>query len=429
MVNPMKAIGITAPSTGSGKTSVSLAMLSHLKNSVSVKVGPDYIDGSLGSAVSGKPAHNLDRWIQGKDFMRRFRGLSSMYDFAVVEGVMGMYDSGSPVNLSTDYYFRKIGIPYILVIDVSKLAESAYYIAKGFIGRNCMGVIINNFYSQKHLSIVKKAFSDHGVPVIGEIPHTEELKIQERHLGLKTAGEMPDIREKADKLSQFIDFSFIEKLKDIKLKVEEQKIIPGGLGNIYVAYDNAFNFYYGESLDFLGRIGKLHYFSPLKGEIPENPHMIYLGGGYPELYASDLAAKSDLNNALKGFSDQGVPILAECGGLMYLESAFESDGSSLKFPGIFGGSVKMTGKLTLGYTKLNVMRDNLLFRRGETVYGHEYHYSETEDSSEKTMQNILGKGIKGYDGLYISNTQGSYSHFDLMRYGKRLSRSIEKFKR
>ena len=195
-----------------------------------------------------------------------------------------------------------------------------------------------------------------------------------------------------------------------------------------MAYDNAFNFYYGESLDFLGRIGKIHYFSPLKGEIPENPHMIYLGGGYPELYASSLSGNSDLSHALRTFSEQGVPILAECGGLMYLESAFESEGASMKFPGIFGGRVKMTGKLTLGYTKLNVLKDNLLFRRGETVYGHEYHYSEIEDSSEKTMQNILGKGIKGYDGLYKMNTQGSYSHFDLMRYGKRLARSIEKFR-
>ncbi|WP_393971109.1 cobyrinate a,c-diamide synthase [Oxyplasma meridianum] len=425
----MKVIGVTAPSTGSGKTSVSLALLSSLNNSVSVKVGPDYIDGSLGSAVSGKPAHNLDRWIQGRDFMRRFRWLSSVYDFAVVEGVMGMYDSGSPVNLSTDYYFRKIGIPYILVIDVSKLAESAYYIAKGFIGRNCIGVVINNFYSEKHLIIVRKAFSDHGVPIIGEIPHAEELKIPERHLGLKTAGEMPDIREKAVHFSQFIDFSFIDKLKDIPLIPEDRKPLLVGGGNIYVAYDNAFNFYYGESLDFLGRIGKLHYFSPLKGEIPENPHMIYLGGGYPELYASKLAEKSHLNHALKTYSDQGVPILAECGGLMYLESTFESKESSLKFPGIFGGSVKMTGKLTLGYTKLNVLKDNLLFRRGEVVYGHEYHYSDIEDSWEKTMQNVLGKGIQGYDGLYSMNTQGSYSHFDLMRYGKRLSGSIAKFMR
>ena len=425
----MKAIGVTAPSTGSGKTSVTLALLSHIKNSVSVKIGPDYIDGSLASAVSGKPAHNLDRWIQGRDFMKRFRSLSSMYDFAVVEGVMGMYDSGSPVNLSTDYYFRKIGIPYILVIDVSKLAESAYYIAKGFIGRNCIGVVINNFYSEKHLNIVRKAFSDHGVPVLGEIPHMEDLKIPERHLGLKTAGEMPDIREKAEHISQFMDFSFIEKLKDIPMKPEAQETLAGGSGNIYVAYDNAFNFYYGESLDFLGRIGKLRYFSPLKGEIPENPDMIYLGGGYPELYASSLSGNSGLNNALKTYSDQGVPILAECGGLMYLESAFESDGSSMKFPGIFGGKVKMTGKLTLGYTELNVMRNNLLFRRGETVYGHEYHYSEIDDSSEKTMQNVLGKGIKGYDGLYTMNTQGSYSHFDLMRYGRRLARAVEKFRR
>ena len=179
----MKAIGVTAPSTGSGKTSVTLALLSHIKNSVSVKIGPDYIDGSLASAVSGKPAHNLDRWIQGRDFMKRFRGLSSMYDFAVVEGVMGMYDSGSPINLSTDYYFRKIGIPYILVIDVSKLAESAYYIAKGFIGRNCIGVVINNFYSDKHLNIVRKAFSDHGVPIIGEIPHMEEIVVSAQVYG------------------------------------------------------------------------------------------------------------------------------------------------------------------------------------------------------------------------------------------------------
>lgn len=423
----MKVIGVTAPSTGSGKTSVTLALLSHIKNSVSVKVGPDYIDGALASRVSGNPAHNIDRWIQGRDFMRRFRNLSSMYDFAVVEGVMGMYDSGSPINLSTDYYFRRIGIPYILVMDVSKLAESAYYIARGFIGRNCIGVVINNFYSEKHLNIVRKAFLDHGIPIVGEIPHMEDLRIPERHLGLRTAGEIPDIKEKAEKYSQFLDYSFLDRLKDVPMERTVKEIVAEGNADIYVAYDNSFNFYYGESLDFLGRVGQLNYFSPLKGEIPEDPHMIYIGGGYPELYADILSGNSGLSSALRTFSEQGVPIVAECGGLMYLESIFESESTSLKFPGIFNGSVKMIKKLTLGYTKLNVLKDNLLFRKGETVYGHEYHYSEIEDRSEKTMQNIIGKGIKGYDGLYTRNTQASYSHFDLMRYGKRLERAIKQY--
>lgn len=423
----MKVIGVTASSTGSGKTSVTLALLSHIRNSVSVKVGPDYIDGSLASTVSGNPAHNIDRWIQGKDFMRRFRNLSAKYDYAVVEGVMGMYDSGSPVNLSTDYYFRKIGIPYIFVIDVSKLAESAYYIAKGFIGRNCLGVVINNFYSEKHLSIVRKAFTDHGIPIIGEIPHMDEFKIPERHLGLKTSVETPDIREKAEKYSQFIDYSFLDRIRDIPMKNGETGTKKVGNANVYVALDRAFNFYYGESLDFLGNTGRLKYFSPLEGEIPEDPHMIYIGGGYPELYSDSLSGNSRLNSELRTFSEQGVPIVAECGGLMYLESTFESENKVLKFPGIFDGSVKMSKKLTLGYTKLNVLKDNLLFRKGETVYGHEYHYSEIEDRTPKTMQNIMGRGINGYDGLYTGNTQASYSHFDLMRYGKRLERAVQKF--
>jgi cobyrinic acid a,c-diamide synthase len=157
--------------------------------------------------------------------------------------------------------------------------------------------------------------------------------------------------------------------------------------------------------------------------------MIYLGGGYPELYADILSYNSDLNSSFRRFSELGVRIVAVCGVLLFVESIFESDGTSLEFPGIFNGSVKMTTKLTLGYTKLKVLKDNLLFRKGETVYGHEYHYSEIEDSSEKTKQNVLGKGMKGYDGIYKANTQGSYSHFDLMRYGKRLSGTIERFRR
>ncbi|MCL5782338.1 MAG: cobyrinate a,c-diamide synthase [Candidatus Thermoplasmatota archaeon] len=420
----MKVIGISAPMTGSGKTSVTLAVLSHLKNAIAFKIGPDYIDGGLSSVISGTRTMNLDRWIQGRNYVHLFAEASRKYDYGVVEGVMGLHDSGSQNNLSTHYYFRKFGIPYILVVDVKKMAESAYYMARGSLGSGAIGVIINNYVSEKHLEMVAREFRKRGVKIIGAIPYMEELKIPGRHLGLHTSLEVGNLREIAEKISRYIDFSFLEDLPDVTYPLPKRNNAGETDKEIWIAYDRAFNFYYADSLSFLEGMGHVRYFSPIEDEVPENPDFIYLGGGYPELYADQLSRSHKLMSFLRDYSESGKPLLAECGGLMYLEGRMESDRGELKMTGIFNGIVRKNSKLKLAYTKLLAKEDTLLFRKGEIAYGHEFHYSDVEDSDPKVLKNLIGRGIDGNDGLQFRNTIGSYSHFSLERYKKRLARSI-----
>lgn len=422
----MKAIGIAAPMTGSGKTTVAISMLSVLRNSVGVKIGPDYIDTGILSSVSGNRAWNMDRWIQGSSYKRILQRLAGKYEYAVVEGVMGLYDSGFKVQVSTMYYFKKLGIPYVLVIDVSKLADSAYYIAKSFITPLTLGVVLNRYSSQRHLEMVASVFEKHKVKIIGAIPADPEVEIEERHLGLKTGLELKNLRKIGEKVSRHIDISFVDSIQEVyhDERGNEENKRGGTSKKIWVAYDKAFSFYYSDSLEALERMGEVHYFSPLKGEVPEEPDLIYIGGGYPEIYSAELSSKKSLLNFIRDYALSGGKIIAECGGLMYLEKDMEMEGKLYEMSGVFQGRVRMGKRPVIGYTELYVTRDSLLFRRGEIARGHEFHYSTIEDPGRKSMKNITGKGIDGYDGRIEGNVLGSYSHFSLSRYSKRLERML-----
>ena len=414
----MKVFGIASPYTGSGKTLATLGFLSAIPGSISFKIGPDYIDGQLHSAVSGHRALNIDRWIQGRSYSLVLKRNSS-YSAGIVEGVMGLYDSGSHMDLSTIYYFKKLGIRYILVVDAEKTAESTYYIAKGFLTKLCIGVIINNYYGEGHLRMVTKTFLDHGVRIIGSIPHDNDLAIKERHLGLVNSIPESRIREIGSKVSGYLDTSFLEEINETEsLRNNEDQ--HDGRYRIYVAMDDAFSFYYQSSINFLSRLGSVTYFSPLRGEIPDNPDFIYIGGGYPEIYASRLSSQKTLRRRMKSFSEEGVPIMAECGGLMYLESKLQDGESAYEMCGIFPGKAIMSKKLTIGYTKLRAVNGNPIFRDGEIVYGHEFHYSTIDDDHQKSFITINGHGINGMDGITANRTIGSYSHIDLERYGRRI---------
>ena len=184
----------------------------------------------------------------------------------VIEGVMGLYDSGSPMKLNSIYYFRRMNIPYILVVDVYKVAESGYYVAKSFITGLCIGVIINNYAGERHLEMVSKPFLDHGIKILGAIPHRKDFELPERHLGLSTNVPGEKIREIATKVSEFLNLDFLEDLPEIKPEPANLFTRPqtSGKYNIYVAKDSAFNFYYEDSIETLRRIGEVHYFSPLQ---------------------------------------------------------------------------------------------------------------------------------------------------------------------
>ncbi|HLH86637.1 MAG TPA: cobyrinate a,c-diamide synthase [Thermoplasmataceae archaeon] len=423
----MKLLGVTAPFTGSGKTSVTLALLSKIPGAESFKIGPDYIDPGLAARVSGRRAYNIDRWIQGRHYLDPL--LASDADYGIIEGVMGFFDSGSAMNLSTHYYFRKLKVPYLLVIDVSRMAESAYYVGRSFFGRNMIGVVLNNVGSEKHANMVRSEFEKHGIRVIATIPHIQEAAIPERHLGLYTASEMEDLQEKSRRIAAHIDTSFLEGIEEFKPPPSVRKKvvqIPNRRLKVAVAYDRAFNFYYTSSLDFLNSIGEVEYFSPLKNEVPERADFVYIGGGYPELYPDDLERAERTKEFLRNHVESDGLLMAECGGLMFLERHLEANGKSHSMAGLFAGTVKPIGRLTLGYTKLVALRNSFLFRKGDVIYGHEFHRTSIQDPGDKLFRNIIGKGIQdNMDGLFLRNALGSYSHFDLGRYSRRLLRTIE----
>ena len=416
----MKAIGITSPFTGSGKTLLTIGLLNKYKNSMGVKIGPDYIDGMFHTYLSGNRSPNIDRWIQGKKWRNFLSSLPENTEIIVVEGVMGLYDSGMDIDLSSHWYFNALGIPYILIVDVEKMAESAYAMSKGFLGRNCAGVIINNFYSEKHYEMVSRNFIKNGVKILASIPHLDKLKIEERHLGLHLPNEIPDLLEKAKIVSGYIPDDLIQSFGNIATNRKQERINTPKTGKkIKVAMDKAFSFYYSDSLAFLNRIGDVEFFSPLSGESCDNSSLIYIGGGYPELYAKEIS-KSRFIRDLKTEFLAGTPIIAECGGMMVTLDALITDNGKYRMAGIFSGSSRMGKIPSISYTKLVSIDKSLLFRNGEVAYGHEFHYSRTETSEKLVMKNVRGNGINGMDVLYKLNAQASYSHFSLARYGKRL---------
>lgn len=420
----MKLVGITAPFTGSGKTLATMALLSRIPDSLSFKIGPDYIDGQMHAMVSGRRTISIDRWLQGRKYSTMPCRFAGRYSTGIVEGVMGFRDSGSATDLSTHFYFERMRIPYILVINVSRMAESSYYMARGFMGKRCLGIIINDYYSEKHLEMVEKVFRDKGVRIIGKIPHNCDLMLPERHLGIGTDVSPDKVRKIADSAGKEIDISFLSELNDMPCE-EQTQFVSKGNKKIWVALDRAFNFYYESSLSALARLGEIHYFSPLENEVPENPDLIYVGGGYPELHAERLAENRRTTSAIQDASESGVPVIGECGGLMYLENRILQGNREYQMTGVFPGTVNGTGKLTLGYTKMKAVSGSLLFRKGETAYGHEFHYSTVSDSTGKRLLNLIGKGMDGMDGVQSWNTFASYSHFDLERYFSRIRKAVE----
>ncbi len=419
----MKIIGITAPFTGSGKTTVTLAIANHLENSAVFKIGPDFIDTGLARSITGY-AENIDRYIENKNYKKLICEASEKYDYAIFEGVMGLHDSGLDFNNSTYYYFKKLSIPHLIVIDVSRLAENAYYIYKGLRNNLTLGVIINNYHGEKHLRMVKKEFIKHNVKIFGEIPFDQDIYIEERHLGLKTYMENIDLKEKIRKIEKYINFEFLEYLNDFNC-IYNEKIKKMNL-KIGIAMDKAFNFYYQYNLNLLSRIGEIKFFSPLLNEIPENLDFVYFGGGYPELYKEELEKSYKVKEKILIHVENKKTLYAECGGLMYLMDKIVDKKNEYKMVGIFNGKVIEKAGLTLGYTELLAENDYFIFRKGDVIKGHEFHYSSIESDGPFSLKVIRGKGIDGKDGLYYNNAFASYTHLHFFPYRNKLLKYFEK---
>jgi len=430
--------GITS---GVGKTSITSAIIYGIKKRgyriQPFKVGPDYIDPSYLSAISGKDAKNLDVWLMGESELLHSFVKNSTSDISVIEGVMGYYDGfGGKTNYaSTHHVASLLKSPTILILDASKTARSIAATALGFakFHRNSriVGIILNKIGSKKHESMCKQALASLKVPILGSILRNSE-SLESRHLGLIPVKEQRSLQNKIRKVSREVSDSLdIDKIIQICKNVSDlpkaqSKKIKKPIATVAVALDSSINFYYHDNLEALRREGaKLKFFSPVTDKKIPGCDLIYIGGGFPEVLGQSLERNTTMRNLIKKHAEEGIPIYAECGGLMYLTKSISFGKKKYKMVGLFDAETQMTKKMTLNYTEGRIT-SNCLVSGPAKFRAHEFHYSKIGNLARdaKLVYDLkIGEGISGKkDALSEYNTLASYCHlyFDSAKYATKL---------
>ena len=403
---------IAAPCSGSGKTLVSLCLAALARRRGQelqlFKVGPDYLDPQLLSAVSGRPCRNLDPLLCGEEWIRRcFHHHGSRADAVLVEGVMGLFDGrGAGSEGSSAAVAALLDLPVVLVVEASRQAGSLAALVRGFRDHGpppvrLAGVVLNRVGSQRHRALLAEALEAIGAPLLGVLPSHPALELPSRHLGLLPPGELADLEQRqrhwADLARRHLDLERFEALlappPPLAGPADEDPVRwclaqagspaaagPGRPLAIAVARDAAFHFRYPETGELLRAVGfELHDWSPLADEpLPPDCRAVLIPGGYPELHAAQLAASGRSLTALADAAQAGLPLVAECGGLLLLGEWLE-DGEGLLQP--MAGVLPFTarrGDLSLGYRTAEAIADGLLLRRGERLVGHEFHRWQLE---------------------------------------------------
>lgn len=402
----------------------------------SFKVGPDFIDPGHHASVTGIAGYNLDGWMLSKDYnLKCFAQHSRQADIVVVEGVMGLFDGydGKSEAGSTAQMAKWLNLPVLLIVDARSMARSAAALVQGFerFDRKVTfaGVVFNNLGSQRHWEYLKEALEENvDMPCLGGIIRHESIRLPERHLGLVTREDCPLSADQIDRLADLLEKSvqldqLLEKLPEISNAIPAplpQGKIPSGRVRIGVARDRAFCFYYQDNLEMLQSCGaELIYFSPVADRIlPENLDGLYLGGGYPELAAGQLAENEAIRQQILQQSHKGMPIFGECGGFMYLcREICDTAGERFPMVGCFPFKARMFDRLkSLGYREITLSKPAVIGDTGLRARGHEFRYSEIDTEIEKndieavftvTARAGLKKPSTGYQ---IRRTLGSYIH-------------------
>lgn len=384
---------IAGTHSGSGKTTITCALLKALKNKglqvAAFKCGPDYIDPMFHSEIIGTKSRNIDFFLCGDQIAPYlFAKNSQEADISIMEGVMGFYDGAgfhTSAHSSWDVS-QKLNVPVVLVVDAKGTALSLVAMVKGYLEfypNHIKGIILNNVSPHSYLMYQEMLESHLPIQVLGYLPFMPEAVIGSRHLGLVTAGEIDLLQEKieilAEKAGETIKLDLLLGIAKAAppLKYLEQSVISQTPVNIALAWDQAFCFYYQDALDLLESLGaRLIKFSPLTDEaLPADLDGLILGGGYPELHLETLGSNQGLAQEIKNFGQQGLPIYAECGGFMYLGR--EIDG----YPMV--GLIDMTSQLTdrlqnFGYVTLSTKKETMLLSPGEEVQAHEFHYTKND---------------------------------------------------
>lgn len=429
---------IAAAKSGSGKTTVTCALLQLLKNMghhvVSYKCGPDYIDPMFHQKAIDIPSKNLDTFFTGEEETRKlFLMDRGEEDFAVLEGVMGLFDGlGGIREEGSSYHLAKVTkTPILLVVDAKGMGRSVIPLIAGFLNYDkehlIKGVILNRM-SKSYYEILKPLIEEElGITVVGYFPEQKQFRIESRHLGLMLPQELIDVKKKlqeaSEELQKTVSLEHILKIAGEASELEACGLISLESKNsvsecpiIAVARDEAFCFYYEDNLRLLQEYGaKLKFFSPIHDEgLPEGSCGILLGGGYPELHGAELSSNRNMLSSIKEAMESGIPVVAECGGFMYLHNKIiDKENQSYPMVGAINAECHYTGKLVrFGYIELQEKDANFL-PEGEMIRGHEFHYFDSQQNGESC---VATKPVTGRNYPCVISKENCWMGFPHLYY-------------
>ncbi len=445
---------IAGTHSGVGKTTVMVGLIqAFLRKGLRVqsfKSGPDYIDPGFHSAVSERPCRNLDSWLMPVSGLRsHFQRCSAGADLALIEGMMGLYDGIGALGEegSTAQTAKRLDCPVLLVLDGSALSRSAAAMVRGFLEFDrrvkIAGVFLNRVSGPGHYRLLKEGIERLAkVPVVGGLNQEDRIRLPERHLGLVPSSEKRGWRAILPVLGEMVrrtvDLETIKRIAhqarplafNSKFAIRNSKLSAVPIG---VAMDEAFHFYYPENLELLGQLGaELVPFSPLKdSRLPAGLAGFYLGGGFPEVYAASLSRAKEVHRGIRAAAAAGMPIYAECGGLMFLSRGIQG-GKGRRYPmvGLVPAEIRMTDRLqSFGYKRLTALRATVLSRTGETGRGHEFHHSACRGVPMKGTAayeavSAAGNGRR-LEGYAHRNLLASYVHLHFLSQPRWARRFVE----
>ena len=385
---------LAAPRSGSGKTTMTCALLMALKRRgcapCAFKSGPDYIDPMFHRAVLGVESRSLDLFFSAPETVRALYAKGAAgHGAAVCEGAMGFYDGlgGVSDRASAWHLADTLGLPVLLVVEPKGQSLTLAAELNGLVNfrtpSHIAGILLNNCTARMHALLAPMLEKETGLPVLGFLPKLPEAVIGSRHLGLYTAAEVENLQQKlallADAAEEHIDWPRLLALCEKEPPALPEKAPqPPARVRIAVAQDEAFCFTYAETLEAFRDAGaEVVFFSPLRDTaLPENIGGLYLPGGYPELHARELSENTSLLREIKRKIESGLPTAAECGGFLYLgQSLTDAEGQSWPMAGVLPGEAKNAGRLVrFGYAALSADSDSMLFRAGESFPIHEFHH-------------------------------------------------------
>jgi cobyrinic acid a,c-diamide synthase len=421
--------------SGVGKTTVATGLMAAFaargRKVAGFKVGPDFIDPSYHALACGRPGRNLDAFLSGTELIAPlFAHGAAGADLAVVEGVMGMFDgaTGSGELASTAQVAKLLHAPVLLVVDCGAMARSVAAVVHGFASfdpdAHVAGLVLNRVASDRHEQLLREALDPLGIPVLGVLRRQPTLATPERHLGLVPAAERRAAAQRTvtglgAAIAEACDLRAIAAIAAASPPLASAPWDPhaslpargpagaaAGPVRIAVASGPAFTFRYQENLELLEAAGaKLLPLDPVADEsLPDRANALYLGGGFPETFAEDLAANQPLRAAVRRFAARGGPLVAECGGLLYLGRSL--DGQPMC--GVLPSDARMTGRLTLGYRRATAGAPSVLAGAGSAVRGHEFHYSQVEPAAGAKPAWLLD-GERA-EGFVAGGVHASYLH-------------------